>query len=504
MNNLADGWQLVPLSVLGEWGSGGTPSRSVKSYYESGTLPWLVIGDLNDGYVDSAATSITNEGLVNSAAKKLQPNTLLVAMYGSIGKLGITTFECATNQAIAFCRPSSEVVHLRYLFFALMNAKRALVKKGQGGAQQNISQGILKSHEIALAPIPEQKRIAEKLDAVLARVDACRERLDSVTALTARFRLSVLSAATSGRLTADWRTKRQASPSTDSPNRRAEFRTLKERLSVELKGKRRDEILELFSLIRESPDLPLGWVNCPVGIVGMVSNGSTPSRADQALWGAGVPWVSSGEVRNNLIYQTREQITDDGFSSCSVKLLPIDTVLIAMIGEGKTRGQSAVLKIPATINQNVAAVVPFEGLLHAEYLWYSFQAKYEANRREGNGTGPQALNCQRVRELELTLPPLPEQYEIVRRVEHLFALADRLEARLNSARSTASALTPALLAKAFRGELVPQDPSDEPVAELLKRLARERSGESTAATRIPRAKRTAPVAQNEDEPTSVD
>jgi len=131
-------------------------------------------------------------------------------------------------------------------------------------------------------------------------------------------------------------------------------------------------------------------------------------------------------------------------------------VLIAMIGEGKTRGQSAILEIDACVNQNVAAIIPVSELIASRYLWYWLQARYETNRMVGSGTGPQALNCQRVRELPVNLPPLSEQLEIVRRVENLFALAERLEAKLSSARAKEDIITSASLAKAFRGELVPQ------------------------------------------------
>jgi type I restriction enzyme S subunit len=143
---------------------------------------------------------------------------------------------------------------------------------------------------------------------------------------------------------------------------------------------------------------------------------------------------------------------------------------MAMIGEGKTRGQSAILDIDACINQNIAGVVPVDGILDSKYLWFWFRREYENTRTKGNGSGPKALNCERVRELEINLPPLPEQTEIVRRVEVLFALADRIEARCTATRAQAQRLTPLVLAKAFRGELVPQDPSDEPAALLLQRL----------------------------------
>ena len=95
-----------------------------------------------------------------------------------------------------------------------------------------------------------------------------------------------------------------------------------------------------------------------------------------------------------------------------------------MIGEGKTRGQSAILDIQSTCNQNVAAVIINHGLVAPEYLFSWFFMQYERNRSIGSGSGPKALNCQRVRELDFVLPPLEEQREIVRQVEKLFALAD--------------------------------------------------------------------------------
>jgi hypothetical protein len=150
-------------------------------------------------------------------------------------------------------------------------------------------------------------------------------------------------------------------------------------------------------------------------------------------------------------------------------------VLMAMIGEGKTRGQSAILDIDACINQNIAGVVPVAGILDSKYLWFWFRREYENTRTKGNGSGPKALNCERVRELEINLPPLAEQTEIVRRVEALFTLADRAEARATVARAHAQRLSPLTLAKAFRGELLPQDPQDEPASELLNRIAAARS-----------------------------
>ncbi len=188
-------------------------------------------------------------------------------------------------------------------------------------------------------------------------------------------------------------------------------------------------------------DIPDTWLSCRIGVIGAVCNGSTPSRKQPESWDGKIPWVSSGDVRNNLISETRERITKAGYEGSSVRLLPRGSVLIAMIGEGKTRGQTAILNIEATINQNIAAVVLDHGLVSSAYLWRWFQLQYQATREQGSGSGPQALNCQRVRELSFVLPPLSEQQEIVRRVEELFARADQLELRLAKARGQVDKLT---------------------------------------------------------------
>ena len=168
-----------------------------------------------------------------------------------------------------------------------------------------------------------------------------------------------------------------------------------------------------------------------------------------------------------------------------VRILPKGTALLAMIGEGKTRGQSALLQIDATINQNVAGIILSHGLINPEFLWRWFQYQYEANRELGSGSGPQALNCQRVREISFALPPLAEQHEIVRRVEALFTFADRIEERYTKAKAHMDKLTQSILAKAFCGELVPQDPGDEPASVLLDRIRQEKdrkTGKDTTKT----------------------
>lgn len=164
-------WPTVTLGEIAQWGSGGTPKRSVPDYFGEGT-PWLSIADLNDGLVLDAKESLTPAGIANSSAKIVPPGTLFVAMYGSIGKLGIAATEMATSQAIAFAKPRTDLVDRRFLFHYLLFERPRLQALGRGGTQMNIGQADLKSWPIPLPALPEQRRIAEILD----RADALRAK----------------------------------------------------------------------------------------------------------------------------------------------------------------------------------------------------------------------------------------------------------------------------------------------------------------------------------------
>lgn len=327
---------------------------------------------------------------------------------------------------------------------------------------------------LPLPPLPEQRRIVAKLEELLGKVDACQKRLERVSIVLKRFRQSVLAAACSGRLTEDWRLSNpDAGSGNDLLKRINQFlmaQSLKPKELQQVEG-----VVEIGSVLDTLglEDVPGTWAPCNVGKVGRVCNGSTPSRKIPSYWSGEVPWVSSGEVRNNIITVTRERISHRGLAESSLKLLPKGTVLLAMIGEGKTRGQSAVLEIESTINQNIAAIVIDHDFVKPKFLWLWFQQQYSRTREVGSGSGPQALNCERVRELPFLLPGLAEQTEIVRRVESLFKLADQIATRYNVAKDSTDQLTQSMLAKAFCGELVPQDARDEPAEALLRRAKKD-------------------------------
>ena len=174
-----------------KWGSGGTPKATERSYYENGTIPWLIIGDLNDGIVTKSQSKITELGLSNSSAKLIPSGTLMVAMYGSIGKLGISGMECCTNQAIAFAKELYNVIP-KYMFYYMSFVKPTLISMGKGGTQKNISQTVLRSLNVIVPPIEEQQYIVSRIEELFSELDKGVETLQTIKEQLAVYRQAVL------------------------------------------------------------------------------------------------------------------------------------------------------------------------------------------------------------------------------------------------------------------------------------------------------------------------
>ena len=174
--NLPDNWEWTTLGNIGKWQSGGTPDRKNKSYY-NGEIPWLRIADLQDDYITEATEFITQEGLNNSSTKFNPIGSVALAMYGSIGKVGILTFPSTTNQAICVC--SNYIIAQKYLFYYLISQRDNFFMQAGGGVQANISKHIIVKHPIPIPPYAEQKRIVAKIEELFATIDKIKESLEA-------------------------------------------------------------------------------------------------------------------------------------------------------------------------------------------------------------------------------------------------------------------------------------------------------------------------------------
>ena len=146
--------------------SGGTPSRKHPEYYEDGTIPWLTSGEVNKGKIDTPDHYITEAGLCNSSAKLVPANSVVVAMYGATaGQVGLVTYETTTNQAVCCIKPNAQVAPV-FLRYALEFKKDWMIGQCAGGAQPNISQGIVKKVAIPDVTLARQQEFADFVSAV--------------------------------------------------------------------------------------------------------------------------------------------------------------------------------------------------------------------------------------------------------------------------------------------------------------------------------------------------
>jgi type I restriction enzyme S subunit len=360
-------------------------------------------------------------------------------MYGAtIGKTSILGIEASTNQACAVAIPDVRLTSSEYLYHYLCSQREAFVDAGKGGAQPNISQGLIREWPFPLAPLPEQKRIADKLDALLARVDACRARLDRVPGILKRFRQSVLAAATSGELTREWRQER--------------------------------------GIDGEWP---------VVNLESVASDFSYGSAAKSSQAGK-VPVLRMGNIQDGLLDWGDLVYTSDPAEIAKYKLTSGD-VLFNRTNSPELVGKTAVFRgeRDAIYAGYLIRVRCGERLL-PDYLNYCLGSP--AGREycwqvKSDGVSQSNINARKLAAFTFSLPSVDEQREVVRRVEELLALNATLGTKSRFAATLVERLTPSTLAKAFRGELVPQDPNDEPADKLLAKLKAELSNAATEPTR---------------------
>ena len=233
----------------------------------------------------------------------------------------------------------------------------------------------------------------------------------------------------------------------------AKIKAEKAQLIAEKKLKKEKELAPISE--DEIPfEIPEHWAWCRLGEITKVKVGSTPSRNEPKFWKGNIPWVSSGEVANNFIFDTRENITQEGFENTSLIIYPKGSVLVAMIGQGKTRGQTAILKINATTNQNVAGMIIQHNYLISEYLWYFFLSRYETTRGGASGGNQPALNGIKISNTIFPLPPLHEQEQIVVKLEELMAFCDGLEQSIKESQGYNEMLLQQVLREALLGEKI--------------------------------------------------
>ena len=402
-DKLPDGWRWVKLGDVCEMGSGGTPNRGTAAYF-GGDIPWVIIGDLNDGIVTHTRQTITDLGLANSSAKLVPAGAILVAMYGSIGKLGIAGAELTTNQAIAHLVPHT-VLDPYYLFQYLRADRERLATAGAGMAQSNISQTVLKGWDVPLPPLDEQRRIVARLEGHLATAERARS--------AALAQLAAIEAMPQALL-------RQIFPrSPGSPLRRT-------------------------------------WRWAKLGEVCEVEKGRTPKKSWYAP--TGVWLVHYRDVTTHRITWTagRNTFVAPEYES-SLKELEPGTVLVgADAHDPATIGKKVTLvdtvpqhASPAYFAGEMLGIRPnAQRSIEPAIVWHWLRSEAGYEEMQQNVSGGH-LNVRPARNVRIPLPPVNEQYRIVQELDEQTAAIERARAAAQARLDAIEALPTAALRLAF-------------------------------------------------------
>ena len=341
-----------------------------------------------------------------------------------------------------------------------------------GTTIKHLPQVGLQRISLPLPPLAEQRRIVAKLDTLTARLTRARTELDRVAAMAPRMAETAMRAGVTGKLTGKWRAAKPDRESVDQ---------LLERITTPQQGRGGREatdkvIVGTAALAVNDPGTPLpeGWAWVPLLRISKQETGHTPSRSHPEYWDGGVPWIGirdAGAHHGRFIEQSMQTISEAGLANSSARMLPAGTVCLsrtASVGYVTIMGQRM------ATSQDFATWTCSDALL-PEYLMYALMAEGDDIRSFGMGSTHTTIYFPEVRAFNIALPPVAEQAEIVAQIKVTIARADRLEAEAACARALLDRLEAAILARAFRGELVPQDPTDEPAAALLDRIRATRA-----------------------------
>lgn len=439
MTALPNGWARTTVKELA-----GSPGLFVdgdwvesKDQDPTGSIRLLQLADIGDGgFLDKSDRWINEDAFSRLRCTELATGDVLIArMPDPLGRACLMPAleqRCVTVVDVAALRVDARTADNRWVMHTI-NApqlRAEISAQASGTTRKRISRGNLGNLKIPFPPEAEQKRIAEKLDTVLIRVVGVNTRLARVAPILKRFRQSVLSAGTSGHLTEDWR----GANSTLDPWREAELGDLIDEMRNGLAAKP-DENPKGRKILRISAVRP--------GVLDTSDHRYLTTDADEG---------NLYSLRKGDILFTRYNGSLEYVGVCAV------------VGEDLPGYVYPDKLIRVRANARVAL---------PKFIELASSATEARTQIEGfvkSSAGQKGISGGSLKSVRIAVPSVKEQAEIIRRIEVLFTFADRLEARLQAAQTAAERLTPALLAKAFRGELVPQDPNDEQASELLRRL----------------------------------
>lgn len=436
-NELPEGWVIAKLPEFANLNMGQSPPG--KTYNNNGNgMPFF------QGKTDFSDRYPTVRVWCSEPKKVAHAGDVLISIRAPVGPTNVANQTCAIGRGLSAITPL-DGISTELILYALRERESELALSGTGSTFMAINKGDLEQMEFPLPPLAEQKRIVAKVEELLARVNAARERLAKVPVLIKRFRQSVLAAACSGKLTEDWRERRD------------------------------------FHKTSTLSELPEGWLRRPLKTVcdGFQYGSSKKSSKEGEM-----PVLRMGNIQEGKIDWENLVFTSDQ-EEINKFLLKPNTVLFNRTNSPELVGKTAIYRgeQPAIFAGYLIRILHGKQL-NPEYVnlcLNSLEFKEYCLKVRTDGVSQSNINAQKLAAYEIPWCDVEEQKEIVRRIEALSKLADSIEEKVQAASIRAEKLTQAILVKAFRGELVPteaelarkENRDYEPASVLLERIKKE-------------------------------
>lgn len=460
---LPEGWKIERLGDIAISEKGKKPKNQSSKKTDKFCYPYVDIEAFEKGiiksYTDGAKCVLCDE------------NDFLMVWDGARSGLVGKGIKGALGSTLV--RISLPNINNLYAYYFLLSKYKEINTRAKGSGTPHVDPDLLWNYAFPIPPNQEtQQAIVNKIESLFDEIDEGIGRLKTAARQIQQYRQSLLKNAFNGELTKEWRSK-QADTLPSENELLAQIQTTREQHHAQQladwqtavsqweqngkEGKKPSKPKASTQAVKfeeNVADLPRGWLESSLGDTTDVFVGSTPSRKNNEYWNGDISWVSSGEVNFSNIFETKEKITNLGLSNSSTNIHPIGTVMLAMIREGKTRGQAGILKIEACHNQNTAAIRVNKKYLLSEYLYYFFMFNYEQTRRIGSGNNQKALNKTIIENMSFPICSLTEQTQIIAILESKLTACDQLAAELAKQLKQAELLKQAVLKAAFSGSLL--------------------------------------------------
>ena len=373
------------------------------------------------------------------------------AASGSLGRTHYINDKFITSDLCFILTPKDSKkypINLKFYHFVFNSLKDEIVKNTKSGtSKESINQSNLRNYEIPYFEIDKQNLWIDKLVNTKSIKEDLELELSSGQSLLKQLKQTILQEAIEGKLTAKWRAK---NPDIGTAKKLLEqIKTEKEKLIKEKKIRPSKPLPPINE--DEIPfDIPQNWEWCRLGDISFVGTGATPLTSEPKYYNGDINWITSSATGADFVTEAETKITELALKETNCQIYPIGTLVIAMYGQGKTRGQITELMIDSATNQACAAIsIYLKDKALNQFIKKYFQKIYLEIRELASGGAQPNLNMQKVKDTMIALPPLEEQKEIVATIEKLFTLCNELESEINQNKVTVDNLMATVLKEAF-------------------------------------------------------